>query len=344
MFKIGIEQEFVFLKENGEYVDADNTDYSLFGEIVDAFPAFEGDDRFLDCKSIETYPKRCYVEGFERHDGNGKRIDTLPKALEVRTLPHDSVNGAVAEFRDSWSIVMSLAAERGLTPVLVSWNPYRTVLDWFSRLGEEEQRVRTPARFELAKRAMFTHGLHVNVSLEGFTRDQMQDRVDKVCHYTPSVIPWSYSSPFHHGGVFEGLCARNYFRASSRNMVDLNERMGEYVIEFRGFDACGDHRLLDAVLRLFTGFLLDETLPGRTRQQDSERLMLSSLAGFGDPSIREECGHILQAARAAQDGADEPFHLLAKMLENNDTYSARMKNRFADTGSIRVAISGHYDY
>ena len=344
MLKIGIEQEFVFLNGAGEYVDADNTQYLDFAEIVDEFPAFEGDDLYLDCKSLETYPKRCYVEGFERHDESGELVATLPKALEIRTTPHDSVNGVVNEFRESWNCLMQIAQGRGLKPVLTSRHPFKNSLDLFREIGEEESRVRSEARFKLAKRAMFTHGLHVNVSLDGYSKERLQDLVEKVNYYTPSIIPWSYSSPFYLGELFDGLCSRNYYRASTRNMVDLNDRKDAQVIEFRGFDACGDHRLLEAVLRLFVGVLLDESLPGRTLHQDSEKLMQSSITGYSDPSLKEECRLILEAARHASDGDATPFHLLSSMLEANDCYASRMKQRYAETESIKASISGQFSY
>lgn len=103
MLLTGIEQEFVFADDRGRYLDADVADYELFHSIVDAMPLYEDDAKFLDCKSLELRPKRCYVEGFERHDASGKRIETLPKGIEIRTLPHDSIGGVVAEFRDSYS-------------------------------------------------------------------------------------------------------------------------------------------------------------------------------------------------------------------------------------------------
>ena len=344
MLQIGIEQEFVFFNEAGEYVDADNTDYSVFAGIVDQFPAFEGDDRFLEPKSLERYPKRCYVEGFERHDAHGTLIETLPKALEIRTLPHTSVSDTVAEFRESYAAAMRLAAAEGLQPALVSRHPYKKTLDLFQGLGDEERRVRTEARFNLAKRAMFTHGLHVNVSLDGRSREEMQALVDKVCYYTPALIPWSYSSPFYLGEPFEGLCSRNYYRASTRNMVDLNERMGQFVVEFRGFDACGDSRLLSGVLGLFCGLLLDESLPGRASEQDADRLMLSSVAGYGDPSIRKECEEILWAATSAFGEGPGSFRLLETLLQTDDCYAARLKKRYNETESICSAITGHYDF
>jgi hypothetical protein len=194
---------------------------------------------------------------------------------------------------------------------------------------------------------MFTHGLHVTVSLDGWSADGMLDLADKVNFYTPALIPWSFSSPFYAGRLFDGLCSRNYFRAESRRMADVEIRRGVPVLEFRGFDACGDARLLEALLNLFCGFLLDDSLPGRAPKQDPERLKLSSLEGFGHPSLREEGRALLQAARAALaagGGAEESLALLESLLESNDSYAARMKKRYAETGSVMESISGLYAF
>jgi hypothetical protein len=344
VLRVGIEHEFVFADAKGQYRDAENTDYALFRQIVDAFPAFPGDDAFLECKSLEQYPKRCYVEGFERHDRDGKRIETLPKGLEIRTLPHASVERAVEEFRNSYAEAMRLAARSGLAPVLTSRHPFKDSLALDRRLGPEESRVRTPAQLALATRAMVTHGMHVNVSLGEVPAARMLALVEKVNYYTPALIPWSFSSPFHQGKAFEGLCSRNYFRAHGRRMVDLHSRRGAGVLEFRGFDACGDARLLAALARLFCGFLLDESLPGTAPQQDPERVQLASLRGFDDPSLREEGRRVLRAARAALTDGDESFDLLETMLRENDSYAARMKARYAETGCIMDCISGQYSY
>ena len=146
------------------------------------------------------------------------------------------------------------------------------------------------------------------------------------------------------GKAFDGLCSRNYFRAHSRRMADLHLRHGVHVLEFRGFDACGNAQLLAAVLNLFCGFLLDENLPGRAPQQNPERLKLSSLRGFDDASLRQEGQSVLRAARAALDGGGESFDLLEAMLRENDSYAARMKSRYAETGCIMDCISGQYSY
>jgi Glutamate-cysteine ligase family 2(GCS2) len=344
MLRMGIEHEFVFADRAGRYLDADNSRYSTFSGIVDNFPAFAGDDAVFDCKSLEQYPKRCYVEGFERHDREGRRLETLPKGLEIRTLPHAGVDGVIAEFRSSYAEAMRLAARSGLSPVLTSRHPFKDSLALDRRFGAEESRVRTPAQLALATRAMVTHGTHVNVSLGEVPTARMLALVEKVNYYTPALIPWSFSSPFCQGRAFEGLCSRNYFRAHGRRMADLHLRHGVHVLEFRGFDACGDARLLTAVLSLFCGFLLDESLPGKAPQQDPERLKLSSLRGFDDPALRQEGQAVLRAARAAADGRGESFDLLETMLMENDSYAARMKSRYAETGCIMDCISGQYSY
>jgi len=344
MLKIGIEQEFVFVDRDGRYLDAEVTDYSLFSGIVEDFPAIDGDDEYLECKSLEKYPKRVYVEGFELHDRNGKKLETIPKALEIRTLPHASVRAVLEDFQSSYAQVMRLAGRAGLSPVLTSRHPFKTAISLDHRLGTVEDKVRSAAEFALARRAMLSHGLHVNVSLGDASSERMQDLVQKIRYYSPALIPWSFSSPFFKGKAFEGLSTRNYFRAGTRSVVGVQKRHGVYLAEFRAFDTCGDARLLRALLYLFSGFLLDESLPGRLAEQDPERLKLSAIQGFADPSLRKEGQLILIAAASALGGANEELKLLETMLVENDSYAARMKRSFAKSSCIIDCISGLYDY
>jgi hypothetical protein len=344
VFKVGIEHEFVFVDNHGKYLDADVSEYASFGAIVNEFPAFEHDDKYFLCKSLEHYPKRCYVEGFELHDVGGKTVETLPKGLEIRTLPHASVGELIEEFRVTFAEVARLAGQSGFAPVLTSNHPFKKSIALDNRLDAVESKVRTAQQLALAKQAMTTHGFHVNVSLADASEERMLKLVEKVNYYTPSLIPWSFSSPFYEGKLFEGVCARNYYRAETRKMVGLVQRQGVFVLEFRGFDACGDARLLEALLLLYCGFLIDESLKGTAPNQDVERLKRSSLSGFADPSIREEGRQVLHAARTALGSASGPLELLDSMLTENDSYSMRMKRRFAETGSIIECISGQYDY
>jgi len=344
MLRLGFEKEIVFADRAGNYLDADNAEYGLFAAIAESFPLYPDDARYFVCKSLESRPRRCYVEGFERHDASGRTVETLPKALEIRTLPHVEVAGAVAEFQASWATVMRRAAGSGLSPVLTSRHPFKTALAVHASVDPVERSVRSEAELALAIRAMFTHGMHVNVSVEGWSPERMQQLAEKVNFYTPALIPWSFSSPFYQGRLFEGLCSRNFYRAESRHMADVHLRRGVPVLEFRGFDACGDARLLLAVLTMYRGFVLDDSLPGRAAVQDPERLKRSCLHGFADPDLRAEGLELLAAARTAHGSDSESFALLESLLQDNDSYAARMKTRFTTTGDIMTCISGLYDY
>jgi len=239
---------------------------------------------------------------------------------------------------------MRRAAGSGLSPVLTSRHPFKTALAVHASVDPVERSVRSEAELALAIRAMFTHGMHVNVSVEGWSPERMQQLAEKVNFYTPALIPWSFSSPFYQGRLFEGLCSRNFYRAESRHMADAHLRRGVPVLEFRGFDACGDARLLLAVLTMYRGFVLDDSLPGRAAVQDPERLKRSCLHGFADPDLRAEGLELLAAARTAHGSDSESFALLESLLQDNDSSAARMKTRFTTTGDIMTCISGLYDY
>ena len=342
--RIGIEHEFVFKDRVGNYLDFENTEYSLFKKIVDAFPYIENDDKYFDCKSLEHKPKRCYVEGFERYDLDGNLTETIPKGLEIRTLPHTAVNTIIDEFTSTYTQMINSAASFGLYPLLTSCHPYK-ILNTFSQpLNDTEKTLRTEKQLDIACKSMFLHGLQINISMSDLSKSEMIDLVQKVIYYTPFIIPYSFSSPFYNGKRFEGLCYRSYFTAEAREVVKLHDRNGTYVLEFGGFDACGDAQLLKLLLLLFKGLLLDKTLTKRALSQDAERMKQSSIKGFEDKMIKEEGLIVLNAAKAALKEEGDALEYLETMLQTNDSYAARMKQSYQETGDIIGAISNRYDY
>jgi len=342
--RIGIEHEFVFKDNSGNYLDFSNAEYSLFQEIVDAFPYFENDDAFFDCKSLEHRPKRCYVEGFERYDTNGQLVETTPKGLEIRTLPHTTVNAVIEDFTSSYTQAMHIVASFGLSPLLSSSNPYKTSVMFKQPLNQTEIALRTDEELAIAVKSMLLHGLHVNVSMSNLSKEQMVDLIQKVNYYAPFIIPFSFSSPFYNGEAFTGLCYRNYIGAKTRKVIQLQNRKGIDVLEFGGFDACGDPKLLRSLLLLFKGLLLDKTLTKRALFQDAERMKQSSLKGFEDKMIKEEGLIVLQAAKAALKEEGDALEYLETMLYANDSYAARMKRVYRETGDIMESISNRYNY
>jgi len=342
--RIGIEHEFVFKDCKDNYLDFENAEYSLFKQIVDTFPYFKNDDTIFDCKSLEYTPKRCYVEGFERYDINGNVVATIPKGLEIRTLPHTTVNAVINDFTSTYTQIMNSAASFGLYPLLTSCHPYK-ILDSFQQpLNKTEMTLRTEERLIRVSRSMLLHGLHVNVSMSDMSNKQMIDLVQKVNYYAPFIIPFSFSSPFYNGEVFEGLSYRNYSRVGIRNLARLQNRKGIDVLEFAGFDSCGDTRLLKLLLLLLKGLLLDKTLQKRVQHQDAKLLKQSSLLGFADEVIKYEGLIVLNAAKTALKEEGKALEYLETMLKTNDSYAARMKHTYLEADSITKVISNRYDY
>lgn len=344
MLKIGIEHEFVFQDTNGVYLDFENAAYETFQKIVDAFPHFEQDTAFFDCKSLEKQPKRCYVEGFERYSENGELLETVPKGLEIRTLPHFSIDDVVKEFADSYLKVMEIASTFGLSPLLTSYHPFKTTVDFASPLNKKELSLRSEEWLEVAFNSMLLHGIQINVSLPQGSKEELIDLLNKVNYYMPFIIPFAFSSPFSKSGTFEGLSYRTYFRSGTRHLARIQKRKGVDVIEFAGLDACGDIQLLRALLLLYEGLLLDRSLNKRAELHNREVVKLSALKGFSDAKIKEGGVQVLEAVKEHFAQEPELWHMLYKMLEKNDSYAARMKLAYAQNGSIMECISNQYAY
>jgi hypothetical protein len=116
------------------------------------------------------------------------------------------------------------------------------------------------------------------------------------------------------------------------------------VIQFRGFDACGDRDLLAAVIALFNGVVLSQALSGRAVIQDADAIRQAALLGFGDEEVRRIGKVALESARAALGTSQGLFDLLQEMLANNDSYAARMKAAYARNGNIMDSMSDMYRF
>ncbi|MDM5271405.1 glutamate-cysteine ligase family protein [Sulfurovum sp. zt1-1] len=344
MVQIGIEHEFVFKDSNGIYLDFETAQFPIFQQIVDAFPYFENDDEFFECKSLERRPKRCYVEGFERYDSDGQLVETIPKGLEIRTLPYENLDDLLSEFTNSYLALMKITKDFGFSPLLTSLHPFKNNVTLHKPLNQTELDLRTPEALNIAINALLWHGLHVNVSIQGYTHEQMTDLVHKLNYYTPFIIPFSFSSPFYEGKLFEGLSYRTFKKANkARKAAQLQNRKGSYVIEFRGYDACGDANLMKALILLVKGLVLDKTLHKRALTQDPEMLKLSALEGFENQTIKTEAIGVLEAVKSViADG--QVFEELQRMLYTNDSYALKMKQSFLETGDILQSISNRYHY
>ena len=347
LMKIGIEYEFTLKDKANNYLDFDNTEYGLFKQVVDDFPYYENDAKVFECKSLEKVPKRCYVEGFERYDTSGKLLGTIPKGLEIRTLPHATIDEALEELDNSYSHIKNSAELLGLSPLEVSYHPFKNFIALQTPLNSFEIDLRKKSNAlsaDIALNAMLWHSIQINVSIDNSTTKQMTNLVQKINYYAPFIIPFSFSSPFCNGEPFKGLSYRSYVRSSMRQIVKLQKRNEIDVIEFMGFDTFYNLSLFKALLLLFKGLLIDTTLTKRALSRDIEYLQRSALKGFEDEAIKQEGIAVFSAAKAALKEEGAALQHLETMLQTNDSYAARMKRTYQETGDIMETISNKYNY
>ncbi len=340
--KIGIEHEYVFKDRLNNFLDLTNSSYNDFQKVVERFPIYEEDKGILECKSLESVPKRCYVEGFERYDKNGRLFETIPKGLEIRTPPFEDINEIIENFVTSNNIMTDIASSFGLTPLLVSFNPYTNFQKVYELLEHENRNGRNDFDFLIAQNSMLLHAFHINVSVND--ESKLGDIAEKLNFYLPYIIPFSFSSPFHSGEIFNGLSARMFELVKYRPLVSIRKRVNASVVEFRGFDVVGDSQLLKALLSLIKFLANDNALMGRNKEKDVELIELSSLEGFENEKIKNGANAILDAAKNSDVIESDQLELLYSMVESNESYSAKMKREFSKTNNIIKSMSNMYNF
>ncbi|MFT7824133.1 MAG: hypothetical protein ABXS92_05160, partial [Sulfurimonas sp.] len=196
-----------------------------------------------------------------------------------------------------------------------------------------------------ASNAMLFHGLHINLSIDNLRKEKLLEYVNKMNYYLPFFLPFGFSSPFYDNDLFEGFSYRIFRRAQTRKLVRMQKRKEVDVIEFAGFNACGDSKLLKSLILLLKGILLDKTLTKRAATQDAELVKLSALKGFEDESIKKGGLLVLEAAKAALEKDEaEVLESLKTMLSTNNSYAKRVKESYLKTGDIIGSASDRYDF
>ena len=143
----------------------------------------------------------------------------------------------------------------------------------------------------------------------------MLDAARKLTHYSPWLVPLSFSSPFRDGAPWGGLSARTHLRTGARpaalaflgpdaaqiasdpsltQPARLPAEIGR--LEFKAFDAIGDLALYGELLSLLTGLVLDDTLPGRRTTPDAAAHRHVARVGLADDAVHGETGALLTAA------------------------------------------------
>ncbi|MDN5748114.1 MAG: glutamate-cysteine ligase family protein [Pseudonocardia sp.] len=320
MFRYGIEHELALLRTDGRFADFVDLTFGELQEVVEALPIDPADYPGLRIGDVGIKCKRWYVEGYERFDEAGVLQRCDPKGLEIRTRIHDSVEAAVDALRADQALLDDQLRGRGLRSCVIAFNPSRSgyVIDPPLNTWEQAHRQGSPEE-RTAHLHMLTYGPDLNLS-----SDEIADPVDvarKLTHYSPWLVPLSFSSPFRDGAPWGGLSARTFLRTGVRPAVlvfldacapqiasdpSLTQpaRLAAEVgrIEFKAFDACPDPTLYGELLSLLTGLALDDTLPGRRTTPDAALHREVARTGLADDDVHAGTGELLAAAERALAG------------------------------------------
>jgi len=365
LFTFGIEHEVAFLNRDNQFADyCRPTSYNDFSAIIAQLPLYPGDYPRLIIGDAGIRVKRWYLEGLERFDTEGHMLFCLSKGIEIRTTPHSTIQGAIDELTDSFVLLHKVALKANYTPVLISFNPYRTrfIADPPFNAYEEALLQLSPEDSS-ALLSMLTYGPDLSFSIQGWSNEALIDLGRKLTYYSPFIIPFSYSSPFYAGRAWDGLSVRTFLRTGLRPSVlvflDPDAPMVESTpsltkraripaeigrIEFKACDACDDFHIYASLFALLKGLALDTTLPGRATVPDANLHKLSARYGFADPQIASTTRTLLQAAEQAL-SSDDDYHLLAPlqaMLEEYHPLAKKLTGSYQTTDSIVAALHQSY--
>ncbi len=364
MFYFGIEHEVAFLNHEGNFSDFSNTKFSDFDQIVEKLPVYPNDYSQLRLGDAGIRKKRWYIEGLERFDNSGNTTDCIAKGIEIRTTIHSDIKGAIAELTESFQLLSEVANNFGYTPILSSFNPEHSVYLPEVPLNEYETRYIQDYPEEATSYIfMVTYGPDLNISLADLPMENLIDVGKKLTYYSPYIIPFSYSSPFYHGQLWEGYSVRTFIRTGKRPatlvFVEKPEQLIKSVpsltkvaripaevgrIEFKSCDSCDDFSIYAGLLALLKGLILDKTLPGRAIVPDANLHQLSAKLGFDNEDIFINSQQVLAAAEVALgDDPDVDFLKPLKIrLAARTTKSHQLIQTFQRLGSIQETLKQTY--
>ncbi|MFM2063037.1 MAG: hypothetical protein RLZZ507_2707 [Cyanobacteriota bacterium] len=364
MFFFGIEHEVAFLNHEGKFADFSCTKFTDFQQIVDKLPLYPNDYPQLRVGDAGIKKKRWYIEGFERFADSEEVIDCLAKGIEIRTTIHSTIQGAIDELTASFSLLRDVAASWGFSPVLVSFNPYTGVFEPQPPLNDFEIRqLQAYPDEQTAYIYMVSYGPDLNISVADLPIENVIDIGKKLTYYSPFIVPFSYSSPFYNGSIWEGLSVRTFIRTGKRSatlvFVEKPKQLIKSVpsltkiaripaevgrIEFKACDSCDDFAIYAGLLALLKGLALDTTLEGRAIVPDAALHQISARSGFDNDEIFLKANKVLQAAEDALKNDPDIVFLdpLKVILEHRKTKSHQLIEMFENLGSIEETLKRTY--
>jgi hypothetical protein len=201
-WRYGFEHETGFVRPGGVFADHTNTSYKEFQGIVDRLPLTESDYPTLRVGDLKIKHKRWYVEGYERFDEKGELSEFVPKGIETRTLPHDSIADAQSALAGDFTLLKESAAQSNLAPAWISYHPYQSnvVIDPVLNAFEQRRMEDSPEE-RTGYLTVNTFGPDINMSAD-FTDAELVEIAQKLTYWSPFIVPFSFSSPFSEGKLW----------------------------------------------------------------------------------------------------------------------------------------------
>jgi hypothetical protein len=366
MFFFGIEHEVAFLNKEGKFADFSHIKFADFNQIIERLPTYPSDYPQLRVGDAGIKMKRWYIEGFERFANSDKVIDCHAKGIEIRTTIHSNIHGAITELSESFYLLRKVAANFGFSPVLVSFNPYNPAFEPQPPLNDYEiKQLEADPDEQTANIHMVTYGPDLNISVADLPTKNVIDLGRKLTYYSPYIVPFSYSSPFYNGGLWDGLSVRTFIRTGKRPaalvFVQKQEQLISSIpsltkvaripaevgrIEFKACDSCDDFFVYAALLTLLKGLVLDETLLGRATIPDAALHKISAKEGFDNEDIFGNATKVLQASEIALGNDPDVQYLtpLKVLLAKRKTRSHELIEMFHRVNSIEEVIRHTYQF
>ena len=361
----GVEHEVAFLNKEGKFADFSQTKFDDFDQIIAGLPVYPEDYPQLRIGDAGIKVKRWYIEGFERFLDSEKPVDCVPKGIEIRTTIHSSIENTILELSDSFRLLRDTAISFNYTPVLLSFNPHHKVFKPDPPLNSYEikRRQGSPEK-QTAHIPMLTYGPDLNISVKGFSTEKVIEIGKKFTYYSPFIVPFSFSSPFYGGGLWNGYSVRTFVRTGARPaaMVFIDEP-GKIInsspsltkrsrvpaetgrIEFKAFDSCGDFSLYSGLFALLKGIVLDQRLPGRSVVPNAALHQISAKEGFMNEAIYSEATGVMSAVKTALQGDPDIRMLepLEKLLGDRVTPAHKLVEKYSNSASMEQVIENTYE-
>jgi hypothetical protein len=347
--KFGIEAEYGLLRPDGSFADYTNTDYSEVRSLLKGLPDYRNPELRVGDAGIRT--KNWYVEGDERFDERGRSVGFAVKGVEIRTPVFATIEDSMASLSELRLMLEGELNRQGWSIVPVAFNPCTASYEPEYTPWEKELQA-SHIGHSLPQVSTLSYGPDFNFSRHGESPEAVVEKVRRLTYYSPYIVPFSFSSPFLTGALWEGLSYRTYARTGPRPAA-LAHLLGERFhplmkeadpasqhgrIEFKAFDMVSDDRLLAELFCLVFGMTLADAgdLPGVADVPDGEAHRKVALCGFEDDVVHEETGRIVGLARAAlrANGCARDFPLLEDMLATRRTPAHALRERFQRFGFL----------